>query len=199
MREGPRHTCALSRMTGIEVQARRPYVHAMQIEVWRGVPPARVASDFSAIVRSDRVQSVFTTVASHGGIVLAATACDEVRGYATLLPDLPDTFELGSIEVARSVRGHGIGTALLAQIESTLPVDRLALFARGVASHWETTFAKLTPTEYRRMLLRMLGRIGFERWDTTDPDVDFLAVRTGRDLPTRSLVALMQRASSQIG
>jgi len=179
----------------------------MHIEVWRSVPAARVADDFGAIVRSDRVQCVLTTVASHGGIVLAATARDEVRGYATLLPssalrrerwaDLPDTFELGSIEVARSSRGHGVGTALLAQIESTLPVDRLALFARAVASHWEAAFAKLTPVEYRRMLLRMLGRIGFERWDTNDPDVEFLAVRAGKNLPTRSLLALMERA--QIG
>jgi acetoin utilization protein AcuA len=113
---------------------------------------------------------------------------------------LPDTFELGSIEVARSFRGRGLGTDLLGQLHATLPIEQLLLFARGFVSHWDLALAALSPLDYRRMLLRMLGRVGFQWWDTDDPEVSdspmsFLAVRAGRSAPCSSLLALVQRAS----
>jgi hypothetical protein len=51
------------------------------------------------------------------------------------------------------------------------------------------------------MLLRMLGRAGFERWETDDPEVEehpmnFLAVRAGLQVPSGSLLALAERASA---
>jgi GNAT superfamily N-acetyltransferase len=182
------------------------------IEIWRELSrgsSVHVASDFGAIVRSERLPLILGRMSEIGGVVIAAMANDELHGYATLVPssalagerwgNLPDTFELGSVEVARSSRGRGIGTALLAKIESTVPIEHLAVFARGFVSHWDTAVAALSPVEYRRMLLRMLGRIGFQRWETTDGEVaahplNFLAVRAGLDVPSASLLALTERA-----
>lgn len=184
----------------------------VRIEIWRHRARgegARVAGDFGAIVRSERVPDVLGTVAALGGVVIAALAGEELRGYATLVPssalrqerweNLPDTFELGSIEVARSARGRGIGTALLASLPSTLPIERLLLFARGFVSHWDLALGMRTPIDHRRMLLHMLGRAGFQRWETDDPEVGdhplgFLAVRTGLHTPSTSLLAMMERA-----
>jgi len=181
-----------------------------RIEIWREAPGAvRVASDFIAITRSDRVPSLLQTVASAGGVVIAALGDGELRGYATLVPasalarerweHLPDTFELGSIEVARSQRRRGIGTELLSSLQGSLPLEQLILFARGFAGHWDVAAAALPWVEYRRALLRMLGRAGFERWDTDDPEVldhplNFLAVRVGRDAPSSSMLEMARCA-----
>jgi acetoin utilization protein AcuA len=183
-----------------------------RIEIWRE-PPARDGvrvADFGSIVRSDRLLPVLGRVADLGGVVVAALAEDELRGYATLVPssalteerweNLPDAFELGSMEVARSSRGRGIGTELLGALDATIPIEQRLLLARGFVSHWDMSLAAMSPVEYRRMLLRMLGRAGFQRWETDDPEVNehpmnFLAVRAGRSLPSASLLAFAQRAS----
>jgi acetoin utilization protein AcuA len=185
-----------------------------RIEIWReltpGEPP-RVAGDFGAIVRSERLPAVLETIVGAGGVVIAAVAEDELRGYATLVPaslltrerweNLPDAFELGSIEVARSSRGRGLGTGLLDGLRATLPIEQLLLFARGFVGHWDTSRAALSPLAYRRMLLRMLGRAGFQRWETDDPEVNdepmnFLAVRVGSQAPSASVLALAERATT---
>jgi acetoin utilization protein AcuA len=186
---------------------------ATRIETWQEPSRGdrwRAAGDFGSIVRSERLPEVFGGIAASGGVVLAALVGGELRGYATLVPssaltrerweNLPDTYELGSIEVARSSRRRGVGTALLARLPATLPIERLLLFARGLAGHWDTALATLSPIDYRRMLLRMLGRAGFERWDTDDPEVEdhpmnFLAVRAGRSVASGSLQALAERAT----
>ena len=188
----------------------------VRIEIWQRQADvaARVASDFGAIVRSERLPALLGKISDLGGVVVAALEGDELRGYATLVPtsaltterweNLPDTFELGSIEVARSSRGRGIGTQLLGRLQATVPVESLLLFARGLVSHWDLALTTLSAIGYRRMLLRMLGRVGFQRWETDDPEVNehplnFLAVRTGLSAPAASLVALAECASRDGG
>lgn len=167
------------------------------------------APDFNAIVRSDRVPALVESVTARGGVVLAAVTGAQLRGYAALVPssalrherweNLPDLFELGSLEVARSWRGQGIGTELLAAIAASIPVDSLHVFARGFVSHWGIERDAAEAHERREQLLHMLGKIGFTRWDTTDPDVcehplNFLAVRAGRDASSTSLLAFAEMA-----
>jgi acetoin utilization protein AcuA len=184
---------------------------ALRTAIWRGprdLDGARVAADFGAIVRSDRLPAVFRGIFERGGTIIAA-ADDELRGYAALVPSsalkgerweaLPDLFELGSIEVARSSRGRGVGAALLSTLGDALPLERVILFARGIASHWDLPFTELPLVEHRRKLLRMLARVGFQRWDTDDPEIgdsplNFLAVRAGLRAPSASLLAFAQRA-----
>lgn len=167
-----------------------------EIEIWNVPPALRIASDFGAIVGSERLPDVLRDIVGSGGAIIAARCGDELRGYATLVPaSLPDSFELASIEVSRSSRNHGLGTALLAAVPETLPIDGLALLARGIAVHWETSVAMLSAYDYRGMLMRMLERVGFEHWDTTDPEVtghalNFLAVRIGERVPAGSRAAL---------
>jgi len=188
---------------------------APRVEIWRGreVPTApRVARDFHAIVRSEALPRILTDVGHASGIVVAALGGDELRGYATLVPssaltrerweNLPDAFEFGSIEVARSQRGRGMGTALMATLDACLPLERLILFARGFVNHWDLAFADRPPILHRRTLLRMLARVGFQRWDTDDPEVNdhplnFLAVRTGLQAPSESVLQLCERARGE--
>jgi GNAT superfamily N-acetyltransferase len=175
------------------------------IEVWRELPPIRVAADIRAVVPAERLPGVLDDVVGLGGAVIAAVSGGELRGYATVVPSsalvrerwehLPDAFELGSLEVAASARRRGLGTALLAALGATLPLERLLVFARGLAHHWDTERAGLPHMAYRAMLLAMLRRSGFERWTTDDPEVadhwmSFLAVRAGREVPAASLAAL---------
>jgi hypothetical protein len=148
-------------------------VALVRIETWhrQAGASARVVSDFGAIVRSERLPAVLRKVNDVGGVIVAALAEEELRGYLTLVPssalagerweNLPDTFELGSIEVARSSRRGGIGTRLLDRFDATLPVEKMLLFTRGIVSHWDLGFTALAPVDYRRLLLRMLGRVGF--------------------------------------
>lgn len=189
----------------------------VRIEIWHHQAAnlsARDASDFGAIVRSERLPAILAKINDLGGVIVAALEGDELRGYATLVPssaltrerweNLPDTFELGSFEVARSSRGRGIGTELLGRLHTTVPVDKVLLFARGLASHWDLALTALPAIDYRRMLLRMLGRVGFQRWETDDPEVrenplNFLAVRAGLSAPSASLVALAECASPDGG
>jgi acetoin utilization protein AcuA len=182
------------------------------IQIWRGLAahaPVRIAGDFGAIVRSAEMPSLLGRIAAADGIVLAAVDGDELRGYATVVPssalaaerweNLPHTYELGSMEVARSSRESGIGTALLSKLAATLPLEHILLFARGLVHHWDASLAALAPSGYRLMLLRMLGRAGFQRWETDDPEIaehppSFLAVRAGLEAPAASILALRERA-----
>jgi acetoin utilization protein AcuA len=190
----------------------RPQKALVRIATWhpQAERSARIASDFGAIVRGERLRAVLCGVSDVGGIVVGAFAGDELRGYATLVPssalarerweNLPDTFELGSFEVVRSSRRQGIGTELLGRLHATVPIDNLLLFARGLVSHWDLAFSPLPPIGYRRLLLRMLDRVGFQRWETDDPEVNehplnFLAVRTGLSAPVSSLVAFADCSS----
>jgi acetoin utilization protein AcuA len=176
----------------------------MQIEVWRELPMIRVSPELHAIVPAERLSDLLDDIVGIGGTVLAAVGDGELRGYATLVPssgltherweNLPDVVELGSIDVAPSARRRGVGTALLAELAVTLPLERLLVFARGIAYHWDTEGTGLAHTAYRAMLLAMLRRCGFERWMTHDPEIrdhwmSFLAVRAGSDVPPASLAA----------
>lgn len=194
----------------------------LRIEVWRdgvarGLAGVAIAPDFAAIVRSDRLPALFGSVIGHGGVVLAAIEGsgdrDELRGYAAVVPsaavdapwsDAPDSFELGSMEVARSSRGRGYGAAMLAELGSAVALETHLVFARGFFSSWDLGFAApgvpaFTPVARQRQLLSMLAKIGFSRWDTDDPEVNdhplnFLAVRAGRAAPPASVLALAERA-----
>lgn len=191
----------------------------MKIEVWRAPESATrsvAPTDFGAIVRSERIPALVANVTAHGGLVLAAVSQAGLRGYAALVPssalrderweNLPDLFELGSLEVARSARGRGVGTELLAAVASSIPLESLHVFARGLISHWDLAWtneldAAVTARERRAQLLHMLAKIGFALWDTTDPEIgahplNFLAVRAGRAAPSTSLLALAESAYS---
>lgn len=181
------------------------------IQVWRDagdVETAAVAPDFHGIVRSDRLKETMRRSLSAGGVIAAAVAQGQLHGYATLVPssalagerwqDVPDLHELGAIEVARGARGQGLATALAGAIGRCLPVERLVVFARAVAGHWDPEGAGLTLPRYRRMLIRLGLEAGLSHHDTDDPMVtehpaSFLLARVGREVPAASMLAFLSR------
>ena len=190
---------------------------SFQVEVWRHprrLDVTSIAGDFGAIVRTERLPRLLEGIARLGGVVLAAVEEEELRGYATLVPsaaltrerweNLPNTFELGSLEVARAHRGRGVATKLLVTLQTSLPIEDMILFARGFCSHWDLGLTPTDPLAYRRRLLGMLAKLGFQRWDTDDPEVcenrlNFFAMRAGLAVPTASLLAMTERIGLQRG
>jgi hypothetical protein len=181
------------------------------IQVWRDasdLETVAVAPDFHGIVKSGRLKEAMRRSFSVGGVTAAAVVQGQLRGYATLVPasalagerwhDLPDAYELGAIEVARSARGCGLATALAGAMGRCLPVERLVIFARAVAGHWDPGGAGLTLAGYRRMLITLGMKAGLSYQDSDDPMVtdhpaSVLLARVGREVPIASLIAFLSR------
>lgn len=175
----------------------------MRIERLAG-PTMHVADGFGAIASTARVPVLVDTVLAHGGTVLGAIVDGELSGYAAVIPavdhwaGLPDTYELGSLEIARSSRRRGLATALLAALGDAIHLDRVIVLARAMAGHWDFEQTRLSAYGYRGLLRRVLARQGFEFRETSDPEVlehplNFLAVRTGARVPERVRELVRQR------
>jgi GNAT superfamily N-acetyltransferase len=190
------------------------------VRIWRraaDLEEVRVAPDFGAIVRSDRLAPVLRAGFRFDAVTLAAVVDDTLVGYATLVPSsalagerwesLPDTFELGGLEVARGFRRRRIATALLESLDRCMPLERVVVFARALVSHWDLSWEKETvgasALARRALLLRLLRRAGFAWQNTDDPDItmdapSFLAVRYGLDAPSSSVLAFHERLMTDV-
>src|SRR5262249_509161 len=123
---------------------------SMDVRIWRKASDlrrVRIAPDFGAVVSSDVLEPVLRAGFGFDAITTAAQVGDLLVGYATLVPssalvdrrwgDLPDTFELGALEVARSWRRRGIATALLASLDRCIMLEHVVVFARAFVSQWD--------------------------------------------------------------
>jgi hypothetical protein len=190
--------------------ARGPTVLSMgpdRIEVWRApdcVDAVKIAPDFRAIVRSERLGQTFRSCLEAGATIAVAYRGDAVCAYATVVPssthvyerwhNLQDVHELGALEVVRLARRQRVASAVLEALARAVPIEAMILFARGFYSHWDLQGTGLPPLLYRRMLVMALGRIGLLRARTDDPEVtdhpmNFLAARLGRSVDGASLQA----------
>jgi len=197
-------------------------MHATDVRValWHGAAPADVAiaDDFDAIVSSARLAATVHRSLAAGGFILAALRERTLIGYATTVPvaavsspeaapldrwhDLPHALELGALEVARSSRRRGVGSALMRAFAEWHDLERWIVLAHGIASHWDVGGAQLEFAQYRTMLVRLLSRAGFALRHTDDPDVredpfSFLAARIGADAPPSARAAFAERLFSR--
>jgi acetoin utilization protein AcuA len=181
-----------------------------RIELWREtecLQEARFAPNFTAIVRTERLAGVMRSCLQAGATIAVARRDETVCGYATVVPssthvferwrDLRDVHELGALEVVRTARCQGLATGLLEQLARSLPWEDMIVFARGFVSHWDLPGTGMAAVRYRRMLVALLGRIGLTHEITDDPEVlddplNFLSVRYGRSVDSRSMSAFQR-------
>lgn len=104
-----------------------------------------------------------------------------IAGYTAFhLPDsrvrwgrarLPDVWELGATEVAPRWRRGGLARAMLHEAFRSSFFDDKVVISTEYAWHWDLTATKLARAEYRRLLLDLFGREGFQEFDTDEPNI----------------------------
>lgn len=128
-----------------------------------------------------------------GTIIGQVTICAPERRWAAL----DGVLEL-AFEVARSWRHGGLGTHLLGFGTGAEWIEHVILVAEGYAWHWDMEDTGLDAFGYRDLLARFLGRAGFVREVTGEPDIAastanvFLA-RIGREVPPERVAAFRAR------
>lgn len=119
--------------------------------------------------------------AGEGRLVLARFGEGMIVGYVVIAkPDrrerwgkagVPDLWELAIIEVARGWRQRRVGRKLLdACFADGAFEDRLVL-ATAYAWHWDLEGTGLSKAEYRALLSRFFGSVGFKPLETDEPNV----------------------------
>jgi acetoin utilization protein AcuA len=174
--------------------------------------PSRVdiAPGFHAVTRSPELRGVLADVLKLGAVVTAALDGAVLVGYAVDLPyvpivfdgievrrrwqRLPDVRELGALEVARGVRGEGLGRRLLTTALQSPRLDGQIVIGEGLAWHWDAEARGLGLSQCRAALLRLFESTGFRRYRTDEPEVayspyNFLVARVGAKVPVDSRLA----------
>ncbi len=137
-----------------------------------------------------------------GSRVLVAHRGRHLVAYLTFHPPEGDNrwaalppgsiLELGGIEVARSQRGMGLARRLMNRAFAPPDFDPIIVYAQALTWCWDLEGTGLPVTAYRRMMLRLFGAYGFERYVTDEPNVSYdrtslLLARIGPQAP-RELV-----------
>ncbi|HEY2030119.1 MAG TPA: hypothetical protein VGH20_13020 [Myxococcales bacterium] len=182
------------------------------MEIRRLADPSAVdiAPGFCAVTRSPQLRAMLTEVLTLGAVVTAALDGAVLVGYAVDLPYLPIVFdgdeyqrrwqplsdvrELGVLEVARGVRGAGLGRGLLAGMLEGGRLDRQIVIGEGLAWHWDVEARGLGLSGCRAALLNLFESAGFRRYRTDEPEVayspyNFLVARVGPKVPEASRLA----------
>jgi GNAT superfamily N-acetyltransferase len=139
-----------------------------------------------------------------------------LAGYATDLPfvpvrycgrrwprpwdDLCQAHELGSIEVAPQFRRAGVAGALVSAVVANGRLDGKIVIGEALSSHWDLPRSGLSLGSYRAMLLRIFERAGFQRFETSQPEVGFdpagfLIARLGAQTSPASRSAFLATAA----
>ena len=104
-----------------------------------------------------------------------------VVGYVTFLyPDpmerwsedkIENMIELGAIEVIPSYRGIGAAKKMLQVAFNGDEMEDYLVITTEYYWHWDLKGSGLNVWEYRKMMERMMGSVGFEYFATDDPEI----------------------------
>lgn len=134
-----------------------------------------------------------------GNVTLAHTEERVIVGYVTISSPDADTrwgrdhiaglYELGGIEVARGWRGCGLSRALLSALFADGAYDQAIVLATGYRWCWDYESSGMSVREYRDILHRTMQRVGFQFFDTDEPNIAWypgnaLVARVGKKVPS---------------
>ncbi len=135
------------------------------------------------------------------GRIYAACYLDTIIGYVAFHAPDPDSryarhplvLELGGVEVARSWRRRHVGSALLKYIFSDQFFEDYIVITTEYYRHWDLAGNNMDVWQYRRMLDRFFGQVGFIPQATSDPDIiehpaNVLMARLGSRVDLESLM-----------
>lgn len=149
-------------------------------------------------------QALIDIATMENGQIFAAVHEKEIVGYVTFHPpdeferwgeaDIPQLIELGGIETSPDWRGFRLAQAIL---EVAFDNERFAkniVIATEYCWHWDLKGTGLPVFKYRKMMEKLLGKVGLFPLGTDDPEIcshpaNMLAVRVGSKVPSDAFIA----------
>lgn len=114
-------------------------------------------------------------------VVLAVTDKEVIIGFGVLALPNPDErwadlgpkaiMEVKAIEVCRDWRQVGVGGALVKALLSYPGVEEKIIYLTGYTWIWDLEGAKMTSSQYRKMMIRLFQPFGFDECVTNEPNV----------------------------
>lgn len=145
------------------------------------------------------------------GMVFITRLNQTIIGYVTFhYPDEysrwrkhPAVLELGGIEVANSFRQHRVASKLLKFAFGSGLMEKNIVITTEYFRHWDIQGNQLDIWEYRKMLDRLFGKVGFIAKPTDDPDIlehpaNVLMARYGSKVTSDDLILFEQLTFSKI-
>lgn len=151
------------------------FVDSLELDEGLGVFP-----QYRSILRDKEALKEIAAL-DDGNLIIAYNEDKKIVGYIAFSNPSPLErwgqdgsgllYELGSIEVSRGWRRHGLAKKM---VELALEDDTLEdkiLFLTGFCWHWDMQETRLTKPGYRKMLMHIFEPFGFRHFYTTEPNV----------------------------
>jgi len=99
----------------------------------------------------------------------------------------PRLLELGAIEISINWQKRGLAKALLAEAFKNQALEEYIVITTEFNWHWDLKSSGLNVWQYRDMLKKVFGSVGFKRRHTDDPEIlehqaNMLMVRVGKNV-----------------
>ncbi len=99
----------------------------------------------------------------------------------------PRLLELGAIEVSQYWQKRGLAKALLTEAFKNPSLEEYIVITTEFHWHWDLKSSGLNVWQYRDMLKKVFGAVGFKRRHTDDPEIlehqaNMLMVRVGKNV-----------------
>jgi acetoin utilization protein AcuA len=174
------------------------------IELWPCADPAVIArldmdSSLSVFRPAGRQQEALVGIAGDtDGCVTFAKLGHLIVGYAAFHPPDPierwsqtklsGIIELGAVETSSSHRGRHLARRLLETAFNTGRFEDKITIATIYQWHFDLEGTSLTTYQYRKLLERLYGSVGFQVFKTDDPEIQYdpgnaLMARIGPNAP----------------
>ena len=115
------------------------------------------------------------------GRIIIAREDDLIVGYITFVhPDpyerwsdgnLPYILELGAVEVTPKFRQFGLASSMLKLSFQDNQMEEYIVITTEYYWHWDLKSSNLDVYEYKNMMIRFMQQVGFEVYQTNDPEI----------------------------
>jgi acetoin utilization protein AcuA len=138
------------------------------------------------------------------GRILIVREGNHIIGYVTYLhPDpmerwsdgnLPYIMELGAIEISLDYRSFGLGKRLLSLSMQDAFMENYIIITTEYYWHWDLKNSGLDVYEYKDLMIRLMASVGFEVFQTNDPEItghpaNTLMARVGKNIKEEQMMA----------
>lgn len=132
-------------------------------------------------------------IAVHGQLIVGYVTFhrpDEYQRWST--PTLPQIIELGGIEVSNKWRKYGIASKILEMAFSSDYFEDKIVISNEYIWHWDLESTGLKMWEYRNLMENLLSSVGFETWQTDEPEIishpaNMFSVRIGKYIEKKTI------------
>lgn len=129
----------------------------------------------------EQFEALLEIAALPEGRIIIAREQEKIVGYITYVhPDpyerwsdgnLPYILELGAVEVADSYRRFGLASHMLHLSFKDDYMEDYIVITTEYYWHWDLKNTNLDVYEYKDMMIRFMQQVGFEVYQTNDPEI----------------------------